>query len=660
MILIKVNSMPNVTRDTPWGQQEAGLKAFLTECGSITIPMNQRHYCWTRTSIDDFIDDMDEILKSDKKMCYGNVIQYKTDGDKEIWDGQQRIITVILALLAFRNFLENIFPHTCVDYEKKHVVKLLNQIRSVVELDSNENYDLDDESVILHPRVNCVSPKDKMTLTCIINDYEPLVNFQDCEFSKCGDGQIKCRLCEEIIGCVKQTAVDFKRHLIKSCKVISKESRNKLKNNEKVLGPVNANHMLNAYEHLSYYIFKKCSSLDDIKDRIHLLLHDYIVNVKSCTDLDYVSKMYNYENNRGEKMETIDVVKNYILTNIPDDKKLEIFTRWDELKNQKKNDIYGKEYGNKIFRTAIQIYNKRIAVVTAEESDYKKLIVYNDKQFTYLNIVKYLDIAKKLHSIMDDIKKDRYGRLILHKKKGVTFSWEAFAYTILPKFYKDDCIDSKFLEKMVAWQMYVSFFGLKESFNSLRYSNPLSQHLTSYMNDKITKGELDDKIYQVLKQGIQDVVTNDESFREFVKHRQFKNAGIAKIKSILAYIETKTTPSINLFDLDGIDHEHIVSQRCKGVLTNGNLISSWGNITLLESKNTEDVQTGNRGVQTSMFKKKESYIKSTFSFTRKIVEQYPEFFERDNITENPNSIYDTLIQKRKEDIINKCIEIIKF
>lgn len=110
--------MPNVTRDTPWSQQEAGLKAFLTECGSITIPMNQRHYCWTRTSIGDFIDDMDEILKSDKKMCYGNVIQYKTDGDKEIWDGQQRIITVILALLAFRNFLENIFPHTCVDYEK--------------------------------------------------------------------------------------------------------------------------------------------------------------------------------------------------------------------------------------------------------------------------------------------------------------------------------------------------------------------------------------------------------------------------------------------------------------------------------------------------------------------------------------------------------------
>jgi len=651
--------MPNVTRDTPWGQQEASLKAFLNECGSITIPMNQRNYCWTRKSVDDFIDDMVEILKSNKKMCYGNVIQYKTDGDKEIWDGQQRIITVILALLAFRNFLENIFPHANVDYEKQHVEKLKKQIRNVTELDTNENYDLDDESTIIHPRINCVSPLDKTTLTSIINDYEPLVNFQDLEFSKCGDGGIKCRHCGEIIACDKQTTTDFRRHLVKSCKVISKESRNKLIKNDKIIGSVKSNKLLNAYEHLCYYIFKKCSTLNNIKDCIHLLLHDYIVNVKSCTDLDYVSKLYNYENNRGEKMATIDVVKNYILTNIPDDKKFEIFTRWEELKNQKKSDIYGNDYGNKIFRTAIQIYNKNmVAACLTEEADYKKLIDYNDKKNTYENTIKYLDIAEKLHSIMDDIKGDRYGRLVLHKKKGVIFSWEAYAYTILPRFYKEECIDSKFIEKLVAWQMYVSFYGLKETFNSLRYSNPLAGFLTSYLNNGITKEELDVKIYQLLNRGISGLDTNDE--REIVKRQQFHKAGIAKIKSILAYIETKTTSSINLFDLDGIDHEHIVSQKAKPILTNGNLISSWGNITLLESKNTENVQTGNRGVQTSMFKKKESYTRSTFSFTRQIVEQYPEFFVKDIITENPNSIYDTLIQKRNDDIINKCIDIIKF
>ena len=180
------------------------------------------------------------------------------------------------------------------------------------------------------------------------------------------------------------------------------------------------------------------------------------------------------------------------------------------------------------------------------------------------------------------------------------------------------------------------------------------------MNKQISKEELNEKIYQILDRAIAPTGTNDEILRNVVKHQQFKNGGIAKIKSILAYIETRTTSSINLFDLDGIDHEHIVSQKCKDILTNGNLISSWGNITLLESKNTENVQTGNRGVKTSMFKKKESYTNSTFSYTRKIVELYPEFFERDNITENPDSVYDTLIQKRKDDIINKCIETIRF
>lgn len=58
--------------------------------------------------------------------------------------------------------------------------------------------------------------------------------------------------------------------------------------------------------------------------------------------------------------------------------------------------------------------------------------------------------------------------------------------------------------------MYVSFYGLKETFNSLRYSNPLAGYLTSYLNNGITKEELDVKIYQLLNRGITGLVTNDE------------------------------------------------------------------------------------------------------------------------------------------------------
>ena len=177
------------------------------------------------------------------------------------------------------------------------------------------------------------------------------------------------------------------------------------------------------------------------------------------------------------------------------------------------------------------------------------------------------------------------------------------------------------------------------------------------MNEKIDKEELNEEIYQTLGELFSH---NSQMLTDIVKHQQFKQAGIAKAKGILAFLETITTSSINLFDLDGIDHEHIVPQGCKDILTNGNLINSWGNITLLESKNTPKVQQGNRGVKTSMSKKKESYTNSSLTLTKKIVDEYPEFFERDDVTENPDSFYDKLILKRKDDTIKKCIEYIKF
>tara|TARA_B110000240_G_scaffold165996_1_gene187055 strand:+ start:62 stop:1996 length:1935 start_codon:yes stop_codon:yes gene_type:complete len=637
----------------PWENLETTLKSFLTECGTITIPMNQRYYCWKEKHIDEFTDDMDDIVKTKMKMCFGNFIQFKaSDGDKQIWDGQQRIITAILFLVACRNFLKNIFP--CIDpkHNKSTVEKIINQITKVVELDTDEDFDLDEESSIILPRIRCVSPRDKITLSEIFNDYEPLTNHQNHSFSI--DGKIQCRHCDAVIAGGERNDADFRRHLIKTCKGISQDSRSKM--SKKEIGTVKKNEMLNAYELLSYYIYNKCKTLTDVNDRVRLILHDYLVNVKSCTSLEYVSKLYNFENNRGEKMQPIDVVKNYILTNIPDEKKMEIFTKWDKLKNGKEHAIY-REYGYKIFKVAIQIYNNRIFQKSDEEEDYKQLIDYKDKQVTYKNTTKYLEIVKNLLSYMEEFKKDRFGRLVLHRKKGVTFSWEAFAYTILPKFYIDGCIDLEFIQYLVTWQMYVSCFGFKESFNSYYYSHEFCGYLTQYMNKEFDKEELNAKIYKTLRLVFSH---NSQSLKDIVKNKQFKHAGIARIKGILAFLETITTSYINLFDLDGIDHEHIVPQDCKDILTNGNLISSWGNITLLESKNTPGVHTGNRGVKTSMFKKKESYTKSTLTFTKNIVDECPEFFERDNITENPDSFYDKLIQKRTDDIVNKCIEYIKF
>tara|TARA_B110000444_G_scaffold45799_1_gene41717 strand:- start:1592 stop:3679 length:2088 start_codon:yes stop_codon:yes gene_type:complete len=665
LILLKIRldvnictGMTNDDRSTPWVNLESTLKAFLTECGTITIPMNQRYYIWAPCNIEQFLDDLDDILKSTTKMCFGNVIQFRAgDGDKQIWDGQQRIITAILFLVACRNFLKNIFPLIDPDHNTKSVEKIVNRITKVVELDTDEDLDLDEDSSIILPRVRCVSPRDKLILSEIFNDYEPLTNHQNQSSSI--DGKIQCRHCDEVITGERNDA-DFRRHLIKTCKKISPDSRSKMKTIEKNIGKVKKVEMLHAYELISYYIVDNCKTLNHVNERVGLILNDYLINVKTCSSLEYVSKLYNFENNRGQQMQTIDVVKNYILTNIPDDKKEEIFEKWDKLKNQKEfgAPIYG-EYGYKVFKSAIQIYNKHIIISNHklyEEEDFKQLIDYNDKQITYNNTIKYLKIVEDSISYMRQIGEDRFGRLVLHRKKGVTFSWEAFAYTILPKCSIDGGIDSDFIKKLVTWQMYVTCFGFRD-FNNLTYSQKFAPLITRYMNEKFDKEELNEEIYQTLGEIFSH---NSQMLTNIVKHQQFKQAGIAKIKGILAFLETITTSSINRFDLDGIDHEHIVSQGCKDILTNGKLINSWGNITLLESKNTKNVQTGNRGVKTSMSKKKESYTNSSLTLTKKIVDEYPEFFERDDVTENPDSFYDKLIQKREDDIIKKCIEYIKF
>ena len=93
--------MSTTARQRPWDQYEKSIGEFLRECGSITMPMNQRNYLWKSSNIEEFLNDMEVFLKGDMRMCFGNVIQFVDKHEKEIWDGQQRIITSVLVRRCF-------------------------------------------------------------------------------------------------------------------------------------------------------------------------------------------------------------------------------------------------------------------------------------------------------------------------------------------------------------------------------------------------------------------------------------------------------------------------------------------------------------------------------------------------------------------------------
>ena len=83
---------PYTTTQTNWGSILGMI---------LTIPMNQREYSWTTEELIQFINDIKYIFEdTDFIEKLGSIINYKGNGNNEIYDGQQRSITTILLLIA--------------------------------------------------------------------------------------------------------------------------------------------------------------------------------------------------------------------------------------------------------------------------------------------------------------------------------------------------------------------------------------------------------------------------------------------------------------------------------------------------------------------------------------------------------------------------------
>jgi len=85
---------------------------FLKDTKNIVIPRYQRPYSWEKNNVNTLIND----FKSDYYI--GNIIEYCIKDDKEIIDGQQRLITIFLVLIA-------IYNKTKDDFIKEEINKLI-------------------------------------------------------------------------------------------------------------------------------------------------------------------------------------------------------------------------------------------------------------------------------------------------------------------------------------------------------------------------------------------------------------------------------------------------------------------------------------------------------------------------------------------------------
>ena len=251
----------------------------------------------------------------------------------------------------------------------------INQLLTIdTELDdlTQEQEKIKNESnVNIIPKIYCINPFDMKGLVSIFNGkIKPwirfLKNIDDVDYNNDLDNL------DEYIS-VDGTKIsrknDFIRHLTNKYSYEEPDSSTKL--------------YCAFIEIYNYFVLKKY----DDKKLINLykfILHDIDIQYYDCNNPEYVSRIFDWENNRGKAVETLDIIKNPILVKIPDDKKVEIYENWEKLKH-KDNKIY-KKYGQKMFDIAIQIYNNKIARTINHEELFKQI---TNSPNTYREINKF-------------------------------------------------------------------------------------------------------------------------------------------------------------------------------------------------------------------------------------------------------------------------------
>ena len=565
----------------------------------LRIPMNQREYSWEEKEITKFLDDIFKIFEEDKYVeKMGSIINLNYNSGNDIYDGQQRILTTILILNVI----------SCLCPKLKGKIKELLTVDTEIDALTYEQEQIKEKcNVNIIPKIYCINPFDMEGLVNIFNNkikswVEYLYNIDDFDLFD-EDEEYICKECNNKIS--KKS--DFKKHIM--CK-------------HNYIKPPTNTKIHNAFiEIYNYFVLKKYDEQSLIK-LYKFILNDIDIQYYDCNDPEYVSRIFDWENNRGKSVEQLDIIKNPILVKIPDDKKVEIYNRWELLKH-KNNNIYKKNFGQKIFDVAIQLYNNEIKRIINHEEVFKPII---DSEDTYREINKFFQIVEKIFEIMDKISNDKFGRIINNTSR-ICLNWEAYMWCLLPIFYKTKNINTSLIKLMTQWYFRNIQFKTR-NFNNLCYSNEFI---------KITNEVLKDIHYDYYKEirdclrKNKDIVINDENYSRELSHMNFKSTNATHL---LLFYETCINTDLHMVPLE-YTLEHIYSQKDKANLLNQSLMNNIGNLTLIEGKNSDNGHKGNSSLGSKSYvKKKKSYEESSSKITRNISENYETFEEHNIIQRN--------------------------
>lgn len=579
---------------------------------SLEIPMNQREYSWEKEDIDKFLKDIFFIFEENKYIeKMGSIISLNYNGKIHIYDGQQRIITIILLLKSI----------SCLSTKEN----LKYKINNLLTIDKEIDFDIDNNINITNysncsiiPKIKCVNPYDMRALVDIFNDniksYNDYIKKLDNNNDNDDEIDYDCKICNKKF----LSKNNFIKHL-------EKKHNYTHNNNSKIYS---------AYIQIYNYLYK--IKYDDKKliSLYKFITENIDIQYYEFNDPIYASRIFDWENNRGRNVEQLDLIKNHIMVKIIDDKKTEIYDKWEKLK-QIKNNIYLNNYSQEIFEVAIKLYNKKITSKSNYEELFEKIINHQD---TYIELHKFFKIVENLYDIMDKIAETKFGRLI-NSSSNIRLNFIIYSLFLLPVFYITGKINNDLIKLLTKWHFRNLEFK-NRNFNHLCYL----QQLENITNNVLNNIEYDyyTAFENLLKKNIDESVYGN-NFVHGIKNKSLKSI---KATYTLLFLETCINTDDHIVNLN-LSLEHIYPQKNKNKLNNDKLMNNIGNLTLIERKNSENGHKGNSSLGCKPFSDKiKSYQTSCAKITRDIILKYKfTKFDDENDIEERSDLIAKLLNK---------------
>tara|TARA_B110000008_G_scaffold236208_1_gene241402 strand:- start:260 stop:2017 length:1758 start_codon:yes stop_codon:yes gene_type:complete len=565
--------------------------------------MNQRNYSWKNSDIDKFLYDILDVFEEGRyKERMGSIINLETEEGNQIYDGQQRMITTILILISIGNLNPNLYNEVMNLLKINLFLSPLTKEQTRWRENGNENI----------PKIYCVNPYDMKALLYIFNNQIKFIyNFME-ETIFDGEGwdfdrqRFKCKKCD--VECSRKS--NFTKHCVEKHQVYKSNKKDSL--------------IYNAYEHInkeliSYYHKKRWRQSGKLVALYKFILQDIDLLIYDCNDQTYACKIFEWENNRGTAVPTLDVHKNNILMKLDDCDKYDVYDKWEhyrkmEYPNGVKN--YDSKYGKRLMNTAAKIFNRDIIRKNDEEILFSNILKGDIKK----NVYKYFGIIEELHEIMKIITNDKFGILVT-TQKAIALSWEVYDLFILPVFYETKKYNSKLIRLLVNFR-FRTLYRQTLKLSNFGYTNTFIE-----ISNKIFKTkdyDYSDEIVTLFRKNLGRLLEK-EQFMDQALHIGYKNQ---KASYVLLFIENCINTDIYKCPIKGNSLEHIFSQGDKIKLEKKESINLLGNLALLELKNSKNGHKGNCSIKKIPFvqKKKLAYEKSCNTLTRELI-KYEEFNE---------------------------------